>query len=79
MLFRSTDSIKDAIDYGIVASRVAEICSSRPFHLVETLVESVAAGVLKDFCIPEVRVLVRKISPIASPRVEYVAVEIIRP
>src|SRR6187402_2457812 len=73
-----TDSIKDAVDYDTVARAVAEVCSSREFHLIETLAEQISVHVLKTFPISEVRILVRKISPIAAPRVEYVSVEIVR-
>jgi dihydroneopterin aldolase len=58
-----TDSIEDTIDYARVAAAVAEVCASQPFHLIETIT----------------KVLVRKISPIATPRVDYVSVEIVRP
>jgi dihydroneopterin aldolase len=75
----ATDSIRDAVDYAEVARVVAEICSGREFHLVETVAERIAEGILKGFPIAEVRVLVRKISPIAEPRTDYVSVEIIRP
>jgi 7,8-dihydroneopterin aldolase/epimerase/oxygenase len=75
----ATDSLKDAIDYAEVAAAVSQICSSRDFHLIETVAELVAARILKDFPTPAVRVLVRKISPVVEPRVEYVSIEILRP
>ena len=74
-----SDSIKDAVDYDTVARVVAEVCSSREFHLIETVAEKIAERVLEKFPIPQVRILVRKISPIESPRVDYVSVEIVRP
>ena len=75
----ASDSIKDAVDYDTVARVVAEVCSGREFHLIETVAEKIAERVLEEFPISEVRILVRKISPIASPRVQYVSVEITRP
>jgi 7,8-dihydroneopterin aldolase/epimerase/oxygenase len=75
----ATDSLKDAIDYARVAAAVSETCAHRDFHLIETLAELIASRVLKDFPTPQVRVLVRKISPVAAPRVEYVSIEILRP
>jgi len=74
-----TDSLRDAIDYAEVAAAAAEVCASRPFHLIETIAELIAQRVLADFPTPNVRVLVRKISPVAEPGVEYVSVEIVRP
>jgi len=74
-----TDSIQDTIDYARVAAVVAEVCASQPFCLIETIAERVATRVLTDFQTTGTRVLVRKISPVATPRVDYVSVEIVRP
>jgi len=74
-----TDSIKDAVDYDTVARAVAEVCSSREFHLIETVAEQISLRILEKFPISQVRILVRKISPIAAPRVDFVSVEIVRP
>lgn len=72
------DSLKDALDYAKVAGVVAEVCRSRDYHLIETVAEQLAGRILADFPIPQVRVLVRKISPVLEPRVNYVSIEIIR-
>ena len=74
-----TDSIKDAVDYHSVARAVAEVCASTEFHLIETVAERIAARILEGFRISQVRVLVRKVSPVASPRVDFVSIEIVRP
>ena len=74
-----TDSIEDTIDYARVAAAVAEVCASQPFNLIETIAERVAARVLTDFPTTGTRVLLRKISPIAAPRVDDVSIEIVRP
>jgi dihydroneopterin aldolase len=73
-----TDSLKDALDYSQVAVLVMEVCRSRDFHLIETLAELLASRILADFPTPEVRILVRKISPVVEPRVNYVSIEIVR-
>ncbi len=73
-----TDSLRDAIDYDKVAKAVAEVCGDRPYHLIETLAERIAERILAGFPLPTVRVLVRKISPVAEPRVKYVSIEIER-
>ena len=73
-----TDSLKDALDYSRVARRVMEICRSRDFHLIETVAQLIADRVLEEFPTRQVRVLVRKISPVLGPRVNYVSVEIVR-
>jgi len=73
-----TDSLKDAVDYSKVAILAMEVCRSRDFHLIETLAELLANRILADFPVPQVRVLVRKISPVVEPRVNYVSIEIVR-
>jgi 7,8-dihydroneopterin aldolase/epimerase/oxygenase len=72
------DSLKDAIDYAKVAAVVMQVCRARPFHLIETVAEHLADRILLDFPIPEVRVLVRKLSPVVEPRVDFVSVEVVR-
>ncbi len=74
-----TDSLKDAIDYAEVAAAVADICGKQPYHLIETVAERIAERVLADFPTPGTRILVRKISPVAEPGVDYVSLEIVRP
>jgi len=74
----STDSLKDAVDYSKVAVLVMEVCRSRDFHLIETLAELLSSRILDGFPVPQVRVLVRKISPVVEPRVNYVSIEIVR-
>ena len=73
-----TDSLKDAVDYARVAAAVAEVCGARDYHLIETVAGRIAERILVGFPISQVRVLVRKISPVAEPRVQYVSVEIVR-
>src|SRR5215470_11944251 len=72
------DSLKETIDYSKVATLVMEVCRSRDFHLIETVAELLASRILTEFPTPQVRVLVRKISPVVEPRVNYVSVEIVR-
>ena len=73
-----SDSLKDALDYSKVATVVREVCRSRDFHLIETVAELLAGRILAEFLAPQVRILVRKISPVLEPRVNYVSVEIVR-
>lgn len=72
------DSLKDTIDYSKVAILVMEVCRSRDFHLIETLAELLASRILSGFPTPQVRILVRKISPVLEPRVTHVSIEIVR-
>jgi dihydroneopterin aldolase len=72
------DSLKDALDYSEVAVLAMEVCRSRDFHLIETLAELLAGRILSEFPTPQVRILVRKISPVVEPRVNFVSIEIVR-
>lgn len=74
----SRDSLKDAIDYAQVSNVAIETAQSRPFHLIETLAESIAHEVLARFPIPEIRIVVRKLTPVMVHRVNFVSVEIVR-
>lgn len=75
----ATDSLRDTIDYAKVAAAVADVCGSQPFHLIETIAERIAERVLSEFPTAGTKVLVRKISPVSEPGVEFVSVEIVRP
>jgi dihydroneopterin aldolase len=55
-----------------------QVCDARSFHLIETVAEHLAARILTDFPILQVRVIVRKLSPVVEPRVEFVSVEVVR-
>jgi len=72
------DSLKDALDYSKVASLAMQVCRSRDFHLIETVAEQVAGRILAEFPTKQVRVVVRKLTPVLEPRVNYVSVEILR-
>jgi len=73
-----TDSLKDAVDYARVAALVAQVCREKDYHLIETVAERISDRILSDFPVSKVRILVRKISPVAEPRVSHVSVEIER-
>jgi dihydroneopterin aldolase len=73
-----SDSLKDALDYSKIATLVMQVCGSRDFHLIETLAELLAGRILAEFDTPQVRVIVRKISPVVEPRVKHVSIEIAR-
>ena len=56
----ATDRIADTVDYKRVSRAVADLASSRPFELVETLAEEIAALILKEHGAPWVKVTARK-------------------
>jgi len=75
----ASDRFEDTVDYAAVRDTMARVAASRPFALVESLAESLAAAVLHEFALVEnVRVLVRKPAALARLRVDWPGVEIIR-
>jgi len=73
-----TDSLRDTLDYGVIAGLVVELAGRREYHLLETLAEAIAGRVLADCGGDQVRVLVRKMHPPLEERVAFVGVEIVR-
>lgn len=69
------DDVHATIDYGRLVTAVKQQVQRKPYHLLETLAEELAAVVLKDFLTPEVMVRVKKR---ALPGIDYAAVEITR-
>ena len=69
------DDVRDAVDYAALAERVRRLATSRPFKLMETLAESVASLIVREFRTTTVRVAVKKR---ALPGIRYAAVEVER-
>ena len=73
-----TDDLAHTIDYAQVVQLVIEIGTQQSFQLFEALGETIAAAVLAQFQIDEVRIGVKKLSPPIEPRFAYAGVEIHR-
>ena len=73
-----SDGLGETIDYGPIVALVVDLAASREFHLIETLAEAVATGVLADHGGQVVRVVIRKTPPPLAAQVGFVAVEIVR-
>ena len=69
------DDVRDAVDYAALVERLRALAVGRPFRLMETLAEAVAAAVLEASGSPRVRVRVRKR---ALEGLGYAAIEIER-
>jgi 7,8-dihydroneopterin aldolase/epimerase/oxygenase len=69
------DDVRDAVDYAALVDRIRAVAAERPFNLVETLAEAVAAAVLNTCGSPRVTVCVKKR---ALTGLGYAAVEIER-
>lgn len=73
-----TDSIKEAVDYSEIHKSVKEIAESGKCHLIETLAESIANGILKKFKVNEVIVRIKKPGALADRNVRYASIDISR-
>jgi dihydroneopterin aldolase len=69
------DDVAAAVDYGRLVSAVKQHLSRKPFRLLETVAEELAAVVLNEFATPEVTVRVKKRS---LPSLDFAAVEVTR-
>jgi dihydroneopterin aldolase len=75
----ASDRFEDTVDYAAVRDVIARVAGQRPYALVETLAESMAAAVLSEFAkVESVRVLVRKPAALAHLRVDWPGVELVR-
>ena len=62
----ATDALPDALDYQKITDRVTAFIQSKHFHLVETVAESVANLIIKEFTAHWVKVKVSKLSAIKT-------------
>ena len=71
-----TDNIEDALDYFAVSQRLIQHVEASDFALVETLVESCAVIVQKEFLVPWVRIKLSK--PLKNLGIDCAAIVIER-
>ena len=71
----ASDDVKDAIDYSRVVSDVKRLVEKKPYHLLETMAEEIAALVLRQFTTNQVTVRDTKR---ALPGIDSAAIEISR-
>jgi len=69
------DRLEDTIDYAKVCERVAEIASTKPRKLIETLADEIAEMILNEFHARRVEVELRKF---ILPQTRHVAVRCVR-
>ncbi|MCV7435485.1 dihydroneopterin aldolase [Mycolicibacterium bacteremicum] len=72
----ATDDLADTVDYGVLATRAAEIVGGPPRNLIETVSAEIAEDVMSDERIHAVEVVVHKPSapiPLAFDDVAVVA------
>ena len=71
----ASDGIDDTLDYKSVAKRLIAFVEQSEFGLIETLAENVARIVVKEFDVPEVRVVLHKPGAIRGARDVGVIIE----
>ena len=74
----TSDDLTHTIDYAEVAQLAITIGTQQSFRLFEALAEAIAAAILDQFEIEEVRIAVKKLSPPIEPTLSYAGVEIHR-
>ena len=72
----ASDEVSATVDYARLVAAVTQHAQGKPFHLLETMAEEIAALVLKELLVPQVTVRVKKR---ILPGVDYAAVNITRP
>lgn len=74
----ASDSLEDTVDYGALASSVAEVVSETSFLLLEALAAAIARRVLDDAPrVTRVEVTVRKVRPPVAVDVGSVGVRVV--
>lgn len=71
-----SDRLEDSLDYKCIAKRVRELAGSSHFRLVESLAESIASSLLKEFPVSCLRLRIDKRGAVRGAR--GVGVEIVR-
>lgn len=72
------DDLTRTADYGVIASRLAEIVTGPPVALIETLAERLAAACLADRAVQEAEITVHKPQAPVSADVADISVTIRR-
>jgi dihydroneopterin aldolase len=73
-----SDDVRDTVDYGTVASAIAEVVSGEPVNLLETLAWRIASACLVDVRVMSVEVSVHKPQAPIPLTFDDVAVTIVR-
>lgn len=72
----ASDDINLALNYFSVSEMVSQFAQNHQFELIETMAESVAALIMKEFAVPWIRVTLHK--PGALPKAQSLGVQIER-
>ena len=75
----ASDALDDTVDYGTLASRLAEVVAGEPVDLIETLASRLAAVCLQDRRVISAEVTVHKPSAPIPLAFTDVSVTVVRP
>ena len=73
----ATDELEDTLDYTRLVDVIQKVASARHYNLVESLAESIAMALLREFELEKVKVTIDK--PSAIPEAESTRITITRP
>lgn len=73
-----TDRLENTVDYARVHATVLEVARENSFQLMEKLAGQLASRLLREFAIDEIRVQIRKETPVLDGIVDWVGVDITR-
>ncbi len=73
-----TDDLTKGVSYADVYKLVEDIATKNTFKLIETLAETIAKEVLKNFDIESIKVLIKKPQAPIPGKFDYVGIEIER-
>jgi dihydroneopterin aldolase len=59
----ASGDLRSTVDYGLIATRIVEVCTKERVNLLERLAGRLAQMLLGEFPCDEVRVRVRKLTP----------------
>ena len=59
----ASDDVRSTVDYGLIATRIVEVCTKERVNLLERLAGRLAQMLLGEFPCEQVRVRVRKLTP----------------
>ena len=74
-----SDTLTDTINYSQIHAAIFEHLKTHSFNLVEALAEQLAALLLKNFPLTQIRIRIKKPSALKKKKVAWAGEEIVRP
>ena len=71
----SSDLLVDTIDYTQVYQIVESVITRKKFNLIETLADSIADAIVKNFAVIGVKIKLRKMTPPIPGNIDYIEIE----